>query len=399
MRKTRRRTIALAAAATLMIAGCGSDDDTSSDTVSVGTEAAAVSTEAAAISTEAAADTTEAVTDTTEAMTDTTNAPQSTDAPDTTEGAAGTGFPDCPALEGAKIGYSQPIPDPNFALIDEVMTAQLEAVGAEYLGVNAQFDPGKQVSDIQTLQQQGIDVLIINPVDPTVTDNVLQEVIDGGTPVVVQDTPNDDGRYFTAVNADVESAAVAGAAVLKELVGDGEVAVLIGPPFATVLIRQAEAFAAAAEEVGLNIVETQTSGNPGDPGAAQTIAEAWKQQHPNLAGIWTFNDTSAVGVAATFDDSWAPALVSINGQPEAIPLVEAGRIAATYDLQTNLLARALAYSAAAAICEVKLPSNVYVESVLIDKDNVADWINPADREIESDLELQEIDGRTFIVQV
>jgi len=385
MRRTRRTTIALVAAATLMVAACGSDDNSSSDTVPV--------TEAVTDTTEAVTDTTEAVTDTTEASTDTTGAPE------TTEGTAGTGFPDCPELEGAKIGYSQPIPDPNFALIDEVMTAQLEAVGAEYIGVNAQFDPGKQVSDIQTLQQQGIDVLIINPVDPTVTDNVLQEVIDGGTPVVVQDTPNDDGRYFTAVNADVESAAVAGAAALKELVGDGEVAVIIGPPFATVLIREAEAFAAAAADVGLNIVDTQTSGNPGDPGAAQTIAEAWKQQHPNLAGIWTFNDTSAVGVAATFDDSWAPALVSINGQPEAIPLVEAGRIAATFDLQTNVLARALAYSAASAICGVKLPTNVYVESVLIDSDNVADWVNPADRPIDSDLEQQEIDGRTFIVEV
>jgi len=378
MRRTRRTTIALVAAATLMIAACGSDDDTSSDTASV---------------------TVPAVTETTEAIAETTAAPQSTDAPDTTEGTVSTGFPDCPELEGAKIGYSQPIPDPNFALIDEVMSAQLEAVGAEYIGVNAQFDPGKQVSDIQTLQQQGIDVLIVNPVDPTVTDNVLKEVIDGGTPVVVQDTPNDDGRYFTAVNADVESAATAGAAALKKLVGDGEVAVIIGPPFATVLIREAEAFAAAAKEVGLNIVETQTSGNPGDPGAAQTIAEAWKQQHPNLAGIWTFNDTSALGVAATFDDSWAPALVSINGQPEAIPLVEAGRIAATFDLQQNLLARALAYSAAAAICGMELPSNVYVESVLIDSDNVADWVNPADRPIDSDLEQQEIDGRTFIVQV
>lgn len=381
MRRTRRTTIALVAAATLVIAACGSDDDTSSTTA-------------------APADT-EAVTETTEAMAETTDAPESTDAPETTDAMeeASGAFPVCAELEGATIGYSQPIPDPNFALIDEVMTAQLEAVGAEYIGVNAQFDPGKQVSDIQTLQQQGIDVLIINPVDPTVTDNVLQEVIDGGTPVVVQDTPNDDERYFTAVNADVEAAAAAGAAVLKELVGDGEVAAIIGPPFATVLIREAEAFATAAAEVGLNVVDTQTSGNPGDPGAAQTIAEAWKQQYPDLAGVWTFNDTSAVGVAATFDDSWAPALVSINGQPEAIPLVEAGRIAATYDLQQDLIARALAYSAAAAICGVDIPSNVYVESVLIDGDNVADWVNPADRGVDSGLEQQDIDGRTFIVRV
>jgi ribose transport system substrate-binding protein len=370
-------------AATLIVAACGSDDDSSADTTT-----APEPTEAPA-STEA--------TETTEA-TESTEAPETTEATETTDGEmAEAGFPECAALEGATIGYSQPIPDPNFAIIDEVMAAQLDVVGAEYLGVNAQFDPGKQVSDIQTLQQQGIDALIINPVDPTVTAAAVQEVVDAGIPVVVQDTDN-DGTYYTSVNADVISAAEEGVAILKELVGDAPVGAIIGPPFATVLRRQADTFAAAAEEVGLNVIDTQTSGNPGDPGAAQTIAEAWKQQNPDLAGIWTFNDTSAVGVAATFDDDFAPALVSINGQPEAIPLVEGGRISATFDLQQDMIARSLAYAASAAICGIELPEALWVQSLLIDADNVGDWVPFLDRGVESDLSLEEIDGKTFVVQ-
>ncbi len=384
MRRTRRTTIALATAATLLIAACGSDDDGGAET----TDAAPETTEASTETTEAATETTEASTETTEATTETTEGG---------EEAMAAGFPECADLDGATIGYSQPIPDPNFAIIDEVMAAQLELVGAEYIGVNAQFDPGKQVSDIQTLQQQGITALIINPVDPTVTAAAVQEVVDAGIPVVVQDTDN-DGTYFTSVNADVISAAEEGAALLKELVGDGSVGVIIGPPFATVLLRQAETFAAAAEEVGLNVIDTQTSGNPGDPSAAQSIAEAWKQQAPDLAGVWTFNDTSAVGVAATFDDDFAPALVSINGQPEAIPLIEGGRIDATFDLQQDMIARSLAYAAATAICGGELPADVWVQSKLIDADNVGDWVTPVERGVESEIGLEEIDGKTFIVQ-
>jgi ABC-type sugar transport system substrate-binding protein len=382
MRRTRRTTIALAIAATLLIAACGSDDDGGAQT-----------TDAAPETTEASAETTEATSETTEATSETTEAAEGGGG----EGETGAaGFPVCADLEGATIGYSQPIPDPNFAIIDEVMAAQLELVGAEYIGVNAQFDPGKQVSDVQTLQQQGITALIINPVDPTVTAAAVQEVIDAGIPVIVQDTDN-DGTYFTSVNADVISAAEEGAALLKELVGDGTVGVIVGPPFATVLERQAETFAAAAEEVGLNVIDTQTSGNPGDPGAAQTIVEAWKQQAPDLAGIWTFNDTSAVGVAATFDDAFAPALVSINGQPEAIPLIEGGRINATFDLQQDMIARSLAFAAATAICGGELPSDVWVQSKLIDADNVGEWVTPVERGVESELGLEEIDGKTFIV--
>jgi len=383
MRRTRRTTIALAAAATLLIAACGSDDNSSADT------------------TEASSETTEATTETTDDMSsETTDAPDATDAPETTDGEmamGAAGFPECAALEGATIGYSQPIPDPNFAIIDEIMAAQLDLIGADYIGVNAQFDPGKQVSDVQTLQQQGITALIINPVDPTVTAAAVQELVDAGIPVVVQDTDN-DGSYFTSVNADVVTAAQQGAALLKELVGDGTVGVIIGPPFATVLKREADTFAAAAAEVGLNVIDTQTSGNPGDPGAAQTIAEAWKQQNPDLAGIWTFNDTSAVGVAATFDDDFAPALVSINGQPEAIPLIEGGRINATFDLQQDMIARSLAFAAATAICGGELPSDVWVQTKLIDATNFGDWISPVDRGVETELGLEEIDGKTFIVQ-
>jgi ABC-type sugar transport system substrate-binding protein len=387
MRRTRRTTVALVTAATLIVAACGSDDDSSAET-SADTTAAPEATEAP--------DSTEA-TETTEAP-DSTEATESTEAPDSTDGdMAEAGFPECAALDGATIGYSQPIPDPNFAIIDEVMAAQLEVVGAEYLGVNAQFDPGKQVSDIQTLQQQGIDALVINPVDPTVTAAAVQEVVDAGIPVVVQDTDN-DGTYYTSVSADVISAAENGVAALKELVGDGPVGAIIGPPFATVLRRQADTFTAAAEEVGLNVIDVQTSGNPGDPGAAQTIAEAWKQQNPDLAGIWTFNDTSAVGVAATFDGDFAPALVSINGQPEAVPLIEGGRISATFDLQQDMIARSLAYAAASAICGIELPEALWVQSRLLDADNVSEWIPFVERGVDSALSLEEIDGKTFIVQ-
>lgn len=362
------------------MAACSSDDGESAQT-----------------SAPSAPDTTVAATDS--VVSETTEATATTEATETTEAPAGNGMPTCAATQGAVVGYSEPLPDPNFALIEDVLSTQLSAAGAELVAVNAQLDPGKQLADIQTLQQQGIDVLLINPVAPEPVAAVLQELMAAGTPVIVQDTSN-DGTYTSSVIADVESAAKAGAELLKELVGDGSVGAIIGPPFAEVLVRQAEAFTAAAEAAGLNVIDVQTNQNPGSPDGARAIAEAWKQQNPDLAGIWTFNDTSATGVASAFDDSFAPALVSINGQPEAIPLIEAGRINATFDLQQDLIARGLAFAALSAICGVELPDAIYIGTEIIDADNVAAWVNPADRGREDRIvELQEIDGRSFLVQV
>lgn len=394
----RRRRVALAVimSGSLLAAACGGDDDDASPA----TSDEGATTTAGAAATTAVADTTETTASaaTTE---ETAAAPETTEGADTTAAGGGGGGAQeaCPETEGALVGYSEPIPDPNFALIEAVIASRLEEVGATLAPVNAQLDPGKQIADIQALQQQGIDVLLVNPVAPEAVQGALGEVAAADIPVVVQDTKF-GGPYFTNVTADVEAAAQAGAERLKEIVGDGQVAAIIGPPFAEVLVREAEAFAAAAEEIGLNVVDTQTNQEI-TPEGARALTEAWKQQYgADLAGIWTFNDTSATGVASAFDDTFAPALVSINGQPEAIPLVEAGVIAATYDLQQDMLGRALAYAAIAAICGEEVPEDIWVQSQLIDADNVADWVSPADRGQEDiEVGLEEIDGRTFLVEL
>ena len=178
----------------------------------------------------------------------------------------------------------------------------------------------------------------------------------------------------------------------------GQVAVVVGPPFAEVLVREAQAFTAAAAEVGLNVVDTQTNQTI-SPDAARGFAEAWKQQYgSDLKGIWTFNDTSAVGVAAAFDDSFTPLLVSINGQPEAIPLVKSGAINTTYDLQQDMIGRGLAFAAIAALCGQELPEDIWIESNVIDSTNVADWVDPTERGKEDiNVSLEDRDGKSYLV--
>jgi len=401
-KRLRTTAVLLVAGSTLALAACGSDDESGSDSTTASTAGTSAPGTAAPDTTSAgteAPDTTSAGTeapDTTSADTeaaDTTTA--DTDAPETTSAPAGLA---CADTEGKVVGYSEPLPDPNFALIEDVIRLELDKAGMTLEPVNANLDPAKQIADVNTLLEAEIDVLLINPVDPNAVQGVLEDVRGAGIPIVVQDTKV-GGPYLTNVTADVEAAAAAGAQLLKDTVGDGEVAAISGPPFAEVLVREAEAFAAAAEAVGLNLVETQTNMTI-TPDTARDLTQTFKQQYPDLAGLWTFNDTSAVGAAAAFDDSFKPVLVSINGQPEAIPLVKDGTILATYDLQQDMLGRALAYAAIAAVCGTELPEDIWVESLLIDSSNVDEWVNPAERgKEEVALALEERDGKTYLVVV
>jgi ABC-type sugar transport system substrate-binding protein len=317
------------------------------------------------------------------------------------EGGGGGGGSDgvgCDEAQGAVVGYSEPLPDPNFQFIERIMAQALGEYGAELRPVNANLDPGKQVADINTLVQSGVDVLIANPIDPNATLPAFDRARAQGIPVIAQETTV-GGPFFTNVTADVESAAAQGAQLLADTVGDGgQVAALNGPSFAEVIVRENEAFAAAAEEAGLEVVDTQVNQQI-TPQGAQAIAQAWRDRYgADLAGVWTFNDTSAVGVASAFSGSdERPAIVSINGQPEVIPLIESGEVLATFDIRQDKLGQALAYAALGAICGTEVPEEIVVPVQLIDQSNAGEYRTLEER-VEDPFEVtfEERDGRTYL---
>ncbi len=303
----------------------------------------------------------------------------------------------CDAADGAVVGYSEPLPDPNFESIGAIIEAKLAEYGASLTRVNANLDPGKQIADIQSLIQSEVDVLIANPIDANATVSAFDAAREAGIPIVAQETTI-GGPFLTNITADVESAATTGAALLAEAVGDGSVGAINGPDFVQVIRRENEAFAAGAAESGLTVADTQVN-QAITPDAARAIADGWKQQFgADLAGIWTFNDTSAVGAASAVDDTFKPVIVSINGQPEAIPLVESGAILATFDLQQDKLGQALAFAALAGICESEVPEEIVIPVKEINADNVGEWRPLTDRISDPfDVRFEEIDGRTFLV--
>jgi ribose transport system substrate-binding protein len=278
----------------------------------------------------------------------------------------------CEAAKGKTVGFSEPLPDPNFAALEQVITSALGTYGVKLNAVNANLDPGKQISDINTLQQQGVNVLIANPVDPNATKPAFDAVRAKNIPIVVLDTLI-GGPYFTTVREDMQAASGQGAELLKQTVGEGTVGAIYGPPFAEVINWQKEGFDAKARDIGLKITESGVNQKI-TPEGAKAFADAWKAKHgADMKGIWTFNDTSAIGVAAAVDGTFKPAIVSINGQSDVMPLIKAGTVLATFAVPFEKTGQALAYAALAALCDREVPKEIVIPLKKIDKTNVAEF--------------------------
>jgi ribose transport system substrate-binding protein len=213
------------------------------------------------------------------------------------------------------------------------VTKQAEAAGHEVVTVTGPLppNPGQQLSDVNSLIDRGIDVLIVAPIIPDAMTPAIQRAEAEGIPFVGIDIGEDLlDDYATTITSDNFEGAYAAAQHMGTLVGEGgTVAIMNGPEFVgRPLVERAEGFAAGAEDAGFEVVDTQIDPTI-SPEGGEEIANGWKQQFPDLDGVLVYGDPAGLGVQAAVDDTWDPVVMSMNGEVAAIDSVEAGTLAAT----------------------------------------------------------------------
>lgn len=275
---------------------------------------------------------------------------------------------------GELIGFSAPFADPNFQLWDDVISADAQRAGlTSAMTAGDRTDPGKQLSDIQTLLQRGAKVIIVAPLDPTALQAVVPRAKAQGVELVVTDTAV-GGPYATNIATSARQAGSDAADFLKEKVGDGQVAAILGPTVSEAVKVRNEGFLDQAKKIGLNVVDQQTNGQL-DAQTARGITDSWRQRYGSgLAGIWSFNDTSAVAATSALQGDFQPLVTGMNAQPDAVAAVQQGRLAATFDLQPITIAHAMFWAADNTRCGKELPATITVGDKIVDSSTVGGWV-------------------------
>ena len=93
----------------------------------------------------------------------------------------------------------------------------LEAGGADYISADAQSSSSKQLSDIENLIAQGVDVLIVLAQDTQAIGPAIQAAADEGIPVIAYDRLIEDSRAFYLTFDNVEVGRMQARAVFKAL--------------------------------------------------------------------------------------------------------------------------------------------------------------------------------------
>ena len=349
---TTRRTIRLALVAGLVIAAaaCGDDDDADSGgdgtSAPAATDAAATTAASEPAATEPAA--TEPATETAGTEPDGT-ATEGTDA-GSGQQVAGTSGDLCTYdiyggdgveqvdLASATIGFAQSEREANPFRIAETQSIrdEAEARDIELIVTNAESDLNKEISDIQGMVDQGVDALIISPLNSEGLDPAIDYANENGVPIMTIDrrltTMTACEDFIGWVGSDfVEQGRRAADAMVRETGGEGRLAILLGAPGVNVTTDRNDGFLERLEELDTEIeIVAQQAANY-ERAMGQTVTEQLIANDPDITAIYAHNDEMALGAVAALQAAGKSpgdvTIITIDGTQGAVQGIIDGWIA------------------------------------------------------------------------
>ncbi len=171
---------------------------------------------------------------------------------------------------------------------------------------DANFDPGQQVSDIETVMAKDPDIIVSIPTDTVATAAAYQAAADAGIKLVFMDNAPEGLEagtdYVSVVSADNYGNGVVSAHLLaKSLNGAGKIAVIYHEADFFVTAQRFDGFKTTieADYPDIQIIEERGIAGPDFAGDAQEVTDALLTQNPDLDGIWAVWDVPAEGVMAS----------------------------------------------------------------------------------------------------
>jgi len=280
------------------------------------------------------------------------------------------------------IGYAGAIlSNPSVKANEDGVKAQAAKYGMEVVSTDANFNASKQISDIDTLIQRGVDAILMVPVNSQAVEPALQRARAKNIIVISREGEGRDPWTSAFNGTNFDSASAAAFFMAKRLGRGAKVAVIDGNPSTGLLRARNEGFRDGAKKAGLDVVNSQVNFRDSADGA-RPIVDGWRAKYGSaLKGIFAYNDPSAIGAASAAGGGFEPMIVGYNGTPEAIAAIKEGKIAATYDISSAEQGQAMAYMAYQLLTKKakSCPKIVNVPFKRFDRQNVGDWTPFEDR--------------------
>ncbi|MHC4152642.1 MAG: substrate-binding domain-containing protein [Planctomycetota bacterium] len=298
---------------------------------------------------------------------------------------------DAKELGDIKIGVSMyTLGAPYFVAQFETLKSEAERLGLGFAGTNARDDMMVQLSQVEDLLAQGIDLLIFNPKDPQGSIPATKMATEAGVPVIVIDSSIDTKADFvtTVQSNNRANGILIGEWLVKQMDGEPiKMALLSGVPGNPVgFTRRNGVFTGIIE--GLLRTKNRTDWEIVTQGWGDWYQEGGLQAmediivaHPEINVMLAENDSMALGAIKAIKEAGREddilVLACADGQKEALALIKEGKYGATGMNNPGFIAKtAIDIGIRYLKGERGFPQKSYTTAVCLTKENVDEYYDP-----------------------
>jgi len=156
----------------------------------------------------------------------------------------------------------------------------------KYIVTNANFDPAKQVADVEDMLAQGVDAIVINPTSPVAIVPVLERAYDAGVAVIIVAADAETEKATVRILADqVKFGRDGGEFLVDALDGKGKIISLRGIAGISVDTDRWNGAAGAFEGTDIEVVGEVYAQWAYDQ--ARQACESLALAHPQIDGVWS----------------------------------------------------------------------------------------------------------------
>lgn len=272
------------------------------------------------------------------------------------------------SMKDVKVGVSiSTLNNPFFVSLKDGIEKEAKEKGMKVTVVDAQDDTAKQISGIEDLILQKVDVLLVNPTDSAAISSAVKDANDAGIPVITIDRSSDEGDIETFIASDnVAGGEMAAEYLVKELGEKAKVVELEGVSGASATRERGKGFHNIADKQ-LEVLTSQTA--EFDRTKGLNVMENILQGNKDIQAVFAHNDEMALGAIEAIKAAGKDIIVvGFDGNDDALKAVESGELKATIAQQPALIGKEAVNAAEKILKGDKVDDTISVPLKLVTKE-------------------------------
>ena len=293
---------------------------------------------------------------------------------------------------GQSVVYISPVAaQPGQQQINEGLEQSAKELGWSEFVLDSALSAEKQVSNVEAALNKGVSAIASWTLDPNAVAGAYEKAQNKNVPVIGM---NSQGTGVTATvwwevqTCGPNNPAQVTAEKVAELKPKAKV-IVIGLEVAESTKELTDCLTQQAEKAGLEVINV-TNNEADNAAGSQKVFEPLLTKYPDVEAVLCYNDESALGVSAALlaggkqiatvqEPDNGVIVTGSNGDKGAVEAVEEGRLSWTWD-PDNLASGFAAVKLASEAVEGGKPKDLVVESILVDGETVEEYVPADERE-------------------